>query len=128
MDIETINERTGIIVDAAMRVHTELGPGLLESAYQACLAYELRDRGLGVQKELRQPINYRGLELEEAYRLDLLVEQEIIVETKTVAKFIPIHEAQLLSYLKLSNRRVGLLINFHALHLRYGIKRMVNGL
>jgi GxxExxY protein len=128
MEIESINERTGIIVDAAMRVHSELGPGLLESAYQACLAYELRDRGLEVQKELRQPITYRGLELEEAYRIDLLVEQEIIVETKTVAKFIPIHEAQLLSYLKLSNRRVGLLINFHALHLRDGIKRMANGL
>jgi GxxExxY protein len=126
MDTNALNERTGIIVDAAMQVHSELGPGLLESAYEACLAFELTERGLHVQTQLLLPIRSKTFQLEAAYRIDLLVEHEIIVEIKAVAKFLPVHEAQLLSYLKLSNRRVGLLINFHALHLRDGLKRMVN--
>jgi len=128
MDIRALNERTGIVVDAAMRVHSELGPGLLESAYQTCFAFELRERGLGVQTELQLPVTYKGIRLEAAYRIDLLIEDQIIVETKTVAKFLSIHDAQLLSYLKLSDRRVGLLINFHAVHLRDGIRRLANRL
>jgi GxxExxY protein len=128
MDAARLNEKTGIIVDAAMRVHSELGPGLLESAYQACLACELRARGLQVETEVHLPIRYKSVQLEAAYRIDLLVEDAIIVETKTVSQFAPVHEAQLLSYLKLSDRRVGLLINFHALRLRDGIKRIANRL
>ena len=128
MDVGVLNEKAGMIVDAAMRVHSELGPGLLESAYQACLAFELQERGLTVQTEVLLPIRYKSIRLDAAYRLDLLVEDAIIVETKTVSKFLPVHDAQLLSYLKLSDRRVGLLINFHALHLRDGIRRLANRL
>jgi GxxExxY protein len=128
MDIGALNERTGMIVDAAMEVHSVLGPGLLESAYQTCLAYELRERGLKVEREVVQHVRYKSVELEEAYRIDLIVDDEIVVETKTVSKFHPVHEAQLLSYLKLSDRRVGLLINFHVVRLKHGIRRKVNHL
>jgi GxxExxY protein len=123
-----LKEVSGHVVDAAMKVHTALGPGLLESAYQACLAHELRKRGLHVVTELLLPVHYDGISIEVGYRIDLLVEDVVIVELKVVERLAPIHEAQLLSYLKLSDRRVGLLINFHVRHLRDGIKRMVNGL
>lgn len=121
-----INDVTGTVVDAAMKVHTALGPGLLESAYQACVAYELRQRGLNVQTEVPVPIVYGDVRLEVGYRIDLLVEESVVVELKAVEKLLPIHEAQLLSYLKLSDNRVGLLINFHVEHLKDGIKRRVN--
>lgn len=120
-------ERTGPIIEAAMRVHSVLGPGLLESTYETCLAHELRKRGLAVRVQVPVPLVYDGIELEVAYRLDLLVDDEIIVEVKGVTQLHPVHEAQLLTYLRLSHRRVGLLLNFHSLHLRNGIKRMVNG-
>ena len=120
-----INVRTEQIVDAAMKVHSALGPGLLESAYQACLAYELRERGLRVQEQVGVPVKYRGVELDLAYRIDLLVEGAVIVELKAVAKTIPLFNAQLFSYLKLSGCPVGLLINFHVDHLKDGIKRIV---
>ena len=123
-----INDITGAIVDAAMKVHTALGPGLLESAYEACLVYELRKRGLRVLTQVELPIIYEDVKIDAGYRLDLLVEDSVIVELKAVEALIPIFEAQLLSYLKLSNKRVGLLINFHTLHLKDGIKRMVNKL
>lgn len=122
----TINDVTGQILDAAIRVHTALGPGLLESAYQACLAHELRKRGLKVDTEVQQPIEYDGIRIDVGYRLDLLVEDLVIVELKAVDKIAPIHEAQLLSYLKLSERQVGLLINFNVLRLKDGFKRLVN--
>ena len=128
MRIDQINDCTGHVVDAAMRVHSALGPGLLESAYQACLAHELRKRGLQVLVQIPVPIIYDGVSIELAYRLDLLVDDIVIVELKTVTKLLPIHEAQLLSYLRLGRKPVGLLINFHMMHLRDGIKRMVNGL
>ena len=118
---------SGQVVDAAMMVHTALGPGLLESAYEACLAHELRLRGLEVAVQVPLPVIYRGAEVNVGYRLDLLVENEVVVELKTVRQILPIHEAQLLSYLKLSGHSTGLLINFHVLRLRDGIRRMRNG-
>ncbi len=121
-----INNITGQIIDASMKVHTVLGPGLLESAYQACLAHELRKRGLKVDVQLELPIEYDGVQLDVGYRIDLLVEDAVIVELKAVSEIQPIHEAQLLSYLKLSKKKIGLLINFHVLRLKDGIKRMAN--
>ena len=128
MNVDAINDRSGQVVVAAMRVHSALGPGLLEGAYEACLAYELRQRGLRVLAQLPLPVVYEGVRIELGYRVDLLVDDAVVVELKAVAKLLPIHEAQLLSYLKLSEYRVGLLINFHVLHLKDGIKRMVNNL
>jgi len=119
---------SGQVVDAALAVHTALGPGLLESAYEACLAYELRERGLHVRKQLPLPVVYHGVRIEVGYRIDLLVDDTVVVELKTVAKLLPIHEAQLLSYLKLGEYHIGLLINFHVPHLRDGIRRMVHRL
>ena len=118
------NEVTGQVVDSAMTVHSLMGPGLLESAYAACVAHELRARGLHVLAQVPLPVVYKGLGIDVGYRIDLLVERTVIVELKAVARVLPIHEAQLLSYLRLSGRRVGLLINFHVRHLRDGITRM----
>lgn len=126
MDRAELDARIAEIVDSAMKVHSALGPGLLESAYEACLAYELRRRGLGVRTQVPLPVLYCGMRIEAGYRIDVLVEDEIIVEVKAIAKRHPLHEAQLLSYLRLSGRRVGLLINFHELRLKDGVKRMVN--
>ncbi|MGD9722501.1 MAG: GxxExxY protein [Pirellulales bacterium] len=122
-----VNEISGHVVDAAMKVHTALGPGLLESAYEACLLHELRKRGLRVAAQSPLPICYDGLAIDVGYRLDMVVESVVVVELKAVDKLLPIHEAQLLSYLKLSGCQVGLLINFHVPRLKDGIKRMVNG-
>lgn len=123
-----INDVTGKIVDAAMKVHTALGPGLLESAYEACLTDELTKRGLTVKSQVPLPVVYEQVRLEVGYRLDLLVADSVIVEIKAVEKLLAIHEAQLLSYLKLSGIKAGLLFNFHVEHLRDGIKRRVNNL
>jgi GxxExxY protein len=120
------NRVSGDVVDAAMKVHTALGPGLLESAYLACMAHELRKRGHLVQRQLDVPLIYDGIWIEVGYRIDLLVADLVIVELKAVTRVLPIHEAQLLSYLKLSDKKVGLLINFHVPHLRHGIRRMAN--
>jgi GxxExxY protein len=119
--------RTGLVIDAAIRVHSILGPGLLESAYEACLAHELRSRGVEVLVQVPMPLVYRDLRIENAYRIDLLVDAEIVVELKTVTRMIPVHKSQLLSYLKLSGNKVGLLINFHVTRLKDGIRRVVNG-
>jgi GxxExxY protein len=124
----TINDVTGQIVDAAMKVHTALGPGLLESTYEACLAFELSKRGLHVQRQVELPVMYDGIRIEVGYRIDLLVEELVIVEVKSVAELAPIFEAQLLTHVKLSDKKVGLLINFNVVHLKDGIKRMVNNL
>ena len=110
-----------------MKVHSVLGPGLLESAYQACLAHELRSRGFEVATQVALPVIYEGQKLEVGYRIDLVVEHRVVVEVKAVEAIHPIHEAQLLSYVRLSGIPVGLLINFNVLHLRDGIKRMVDG-
>ena len=122
------NQISAIILDAAIAVHTALGPGLLESSYLACLVYELVARGLKVQTQVPLPINYRGVLIDAAYRLDLVVDDLVIIELKAVERLMPIHEAQLLSYLKLSGKRLGLLINFHVLRVKDGYKRIVNGL
>lgn len=122
-----INEITGAIVNSAMKVHSLLGPGLLESAYQACLAYELRNRSFEVATEVPLPVVYEGKKLEVGYRIDLVVQHQVVVEVKSVDALHPIHEAQLLSYIRLSGMNVGLLVNFNVLHLRNGIKRMVDG-
>ena len=126
MNINEINVRSGQVVDAAMKVHSVLGPGLLESAYEACLAYELRKRGLTVSVQVPLPVAYERMRLDLGYRIDLLVDDVVVVECKAATKLLPIHEAQLLSYLKLSKHRVGLLVNFHSVHLKDGIKRMMN--
>ena len=120
-----LNQITGSIVDAAMKVHTALGPGLLESVYEKCLKHELTKRGFHVQSQLWLPVIYDGIEME-GYKIDLLVEEQVIVELKVVEQIIEVHKAQLLSYLKLADKRVGLLINFNVVHLRDGIRRLAN--
>jgi len=122
-----INKITEAIIGAAMRVHSVLGPGLLEKAYTMCLAHELRKAGFNVQVEVDLPVFYEGVRIEIGYRADLIVNDLVIVELKCVEKIIPVHQAQIISYLRLSKKRVGLLINFHVLHLRDGIKRFVEG-
>lgn len=120
-----LNIITGKIIDAAMKVHTALGPGLLESAYEACLIHELKKIGLKVLSQVALPVCYDGIQIELGYRIDLLVQDIVIVELKAVDKVNPVHQAQLLSYLRLSNKPVGLLINFNTMHLRDGIKRII---
>ena len=123
-----INQISAEIIDAAMKVHTALGPGLLESAYEACLLHELRKRGLKVLSQVGLPVVYDQITIDVGYRFDLLVEDCVMVELKAIDKLAPIHAAQLLTYLKLSGIKVGLLINFNVLHLKDGLKRMVNKL
>jgi GxxExxY protein len=115
------------IITAAMKVHSELGPGLLESAYQACLQFELREARVRSEAQVGLPVIYRGNRLELGYRMDLLVEDLVVVEIKSVDGISPVHQAQVISYLKLSGKSIGLLINFNVVHLRDGIKRFVNG-
>jgi len=119
------NEISGVIIDAAMKVHSALGPGLLESAYAVCLRHELIKRGLKVASEVPVPVVYDGIKLEAGYKLDLLVEDTVVVELKAIEALAPIHQAQIISYLKLAGKPIGLLINFHSLHLKDGIKRFV---
>ena len=118
-----INDITGKILGCAFKVHTALGPGLLESAYHRCLAYELEKAGLQVESELALPIVYDGLKIDAAYRVDFRVEKTMLVEIKAVETVLPVHHAQLLSYLQLSGLRVGLLLNFNVPHMLDGIKR-----
>jgi GxxExxY protein len=117
---------TGGIISSAMQVHSALGPGLLESAYEACLCYELRQRGHNVASQVPLPVIYGGVHIDAGYRLDIVVDDTVIVELKAIEKLLPIHHAQLLSYLKLSGLGVGLIINFHELHLCDGIRRLMN--
>ena len=121
-----INEISGIVIDAALEVHTALGPGLLESTYEACLKYELASRNIKTISQLELPVSYKNNTIESGYRIDLLVEDQLIVELKAIDKILPIHEAQLLSYLKMSNLKVGLLLNFNVTRLKNGIKRLAN--
>jgi GxxExxY protein len=115
------------VITSAMRVHTALGPGLLESTYTACLQYELTQAGFRSAVQVGLPVVYRQVKLELGYRMDLLVEDLVVVEVKSVDGISPVHQAQLLSYLKLSGKSIGLLINFNVVHLKDGIKRFVNG-
>jgi GxxExxY protein len=123
-----INRITGLVIRASMKVHSLLGPGLFESAYTVCLRYELQRSGLLVRTEVPMPIEYDGVKLSAGYRADLIVERQVLVELKAVAKLMPVHELQLLSYLRLSGYRVGLLLNFHQQHMRDGIRRFANRL
>jgi GxxExxY protein len=122
------NEVARTVVDAAIKVHTSLGPGLLESVYEACLAHELGQRGHRVERQLSLPVHYDGMTVEAGLRLDLLVEQRLVVELKAVEVLLPIHTAQLLTYLKLGNYPLGLLLNFNVAHMKDGIKRLANGM
>ena len=122
----TENEITEKIIGCAIKVHKNLGPGLLESAYQECLFYELNNEGLNVEKEKALPLIYEEVKLECGYRLDLLVENKIIVEIKSVEALNDIHLAQVLTYLKINNSKIGLLINFNVLQLVKGVKRVIN--
>ncbi|MFY9256257.1 MAG: GxxExxY protein [Fuerstiella sp.] len=120
------DQLTRQVIGLAMKVHSALGPGLLESAYEACLVHELRKHELKHQSQVELPINYDGVEIHAGYRLDILVENQLIIELKAVSSITDVHRAQLLSYLKLSNIKVGLLINFHVPQLKQGIVRLVN--
>ncbi|MAT64704.1 MAG: GxxExxY protein [Gammaproteobacteria bacterium] len=122
------NRISSEIVDAAIEVHRHLGPGLLEKIYQEALAYELDLRGLSVKREVSLRANYKGLEFDSVYRLDMLVHDKVVVELKVVETILPVHEAQLLSYLRLLNKRLGMLINFHTPLVKQGIKRVANNL
>jgi GxxExxY protein len=124
----TENEIARAIVDAAYKVHSTLGPGLLESVYEAALAYELEQRGLAVAKQVPVPVAYGEVRLGEGFRADLIVEDKVIVELKAVEEVLPVHKKQLLTYLRLADKRLGLLINFGALLIKDGITRVVNRL
>ena len=123
---DRLDQITRQIIGAAIEVHKAIGPGLLESAYQACLAFELRQRGLRVDEQVPLPVVYKDVRLDCGYRLDLLVEDSVIVEIKAVEQLCSIHDAQLLSYLRIAHKQVGLLINFHNRVLKDGLKRIVN--
>lgn len=116
------------IIGCAIEVHKGIGPGLLESAYVECLCFELSQAGLSFERQVPLPVIYKGVSLDCGYRLDLIVEGQIILEIKAVDRIIPIHEAQLLSYLRMLDKRVGLILNFHSTVLKNGIKRIVNNL
>jgi GxxExxY protein len=123
----TAQQVSHAVITAAMKVHTELGPGLLESTYIACLQYELVSAGIRSASQVGLPVVYHGVRLELGYRMDLVVEDLVIVEVKSVEGISPVHQAQIISYLKLSGKSIGLLINFNVVHLKDGIRRFVNG-
>lgn len=121
----TINELSKLILKYAFKVHTQLGPGLLESAYKECLHYELTQNGIYSEKEKPMPLYYEKIKMDVGYRVDLMIERRIIVEIKCIESFTDVHTAQVLTYLKLSNCRVGLLLNFKTASLKHGIKRLI---
>ena len=123
---ERLDLLTEKIIGFGIDVHRALGPGLLESAYEECLCYELSEAGVGFTRQTHLPVAYKNVKLDCGYRMDILVDESVIVEVKTVTQLIPIHTAQLLSYLKMSGMRVGLLLNFHVPVLKTGLKRIVN--
>jgi GxxExxY protein len=123
----TAQQVSHAVITAAMKVHSELGPGLLESTYGACLQFDLADVGVRSAAQVGLPVVYRGVKLELGYRMDLVVEDLVIVEIKSVEGISPVHQAQIISYLKLSGKSIGLLINFNVVHLKDGIRRFVNG-
>jgi GxxExxY protein len=125
-NMKTENELSNIVIGKSIEVHKCLGPGLLESAYRECLYYEILNSGLNVEKEKPMPIVYKEMKLDHGYRIDLLVESKVVVELKTVEAFTDVHLAQVLTYLRLGNYRLGLLINFHVSLLKNGIKRIIN--
>jgi len=125
MNLEAIGRE---IVDSAVRVHMHVGPGMLEGAYEACIEYELCKRSLAVRKQVPMPLRYDDITLDIGYRLDLLVEDAVVIELKSVPRLLPVHMAQLLSYLRAGDYRLGFLLNFNTVHMRDGIQRVVNRL
>jgi GxxExxY protein len=123
----TPNEAARIVIGAALRVHSALGAGVLESTYDACFYYELTKAGLRFEHQVHLPVVYEGVELSAAYRVDFIVESCLVVEIKYVERVLPVHRAQLLSYLKLSGHKLGLLLNFNVAHMRNGVHRVING-
>jgi GxxExxY protein len=123
---EKTNRLSSVIVDSALTVHRTLGPGLLERVYEQCMIHELTLRGIKIESQVHLPVDYKGLRIAEALRIDILVEGIIVIEVKAVEAILPVHEAQLLTYLKLSNHRLGLLINFNSPLIKDGIKRIAN--
>ena len=123
---ECTENLTQLIIGGAIEVHRHVGPGLLESAYEECLCHELSQRGLSLRRQVDLPVSYKGIKLDCGYKMDLVVEDKVVLELKAVDQLLPIHSAQLLTYLKLSGKRVGLLLNFHAPILTKGIKRLLN--
>ena len=121
-----LNDISGKIIELAIKVHSALGPGMLEGAYEACLMFELMNAGLKAESQLKLPIVYRGNKIDAGYRIDVLVEDSVIIELKAIDRLLPVHEAQLLSYLRMSNLKLGLLLNFNNKLLRDGIRRVVN--
>jgi len=124
--MNTIDAIAAEVVDSAFKVHKELGPGLLESAYEACLEHELKKRGFAVERQKAQPVHYDGIVIDAGYRIDLLVDDLIIIELKAVVELAPIHHAQLMTYLKLSRKSLGFLINFNVPLIKNGIRRVAN--
>jgi GxxExxY protein len=124
----TENEVGDAIIASAMKLHSALGPGLLEGAYETCMFYELEQRRVPVRRQLLIPIRYENLTIDNGYRIDLLVANKVVVELKAIEAILPVHRGQLLSYLKLGHFKLGYLLNFHVAHMRDGIFRMVNGL
>ncbi|MFZ2324620.1 MAG: GxxExxY protein [Ignavibacteriaceae bacterium] len=127
MSKEQINKLSGIILDCSIEVHKNLGPGLLESVYEVCLCKELSLKGIQFLRQVSLPVYYKGESLNAEYKIDILVENEIVIELKSVEQMHPVYEAQLLTYLKLANKKLGLLINFNVPRLIDGYKRMLNG-
>ena len=128
MNADHLNDLSKKVIGAAIEVHRVLGPGLLESAYEECLAFELGKLAVIVERQVRLPIRYKDLIIDDAYRIDLIVERELILEVKCVDELEPVHTAQLLTYLKMSGARLGLILNFKAEVMKLGVKRVVNGL
>jgi len=124
--MNSIDNTAAAIVDSAFKVHTKLGPGLLESAYEACLAHELKKRGMKVDRQIPQPVHYDDITIDVGYRIDLLVNDSVIIELKAVEQVLPIHNAQLMTYLRLSGQTLGFLINFNTVLIKNGIKRVAN--
>lgn len=125
-EFDELNKLSRVIVDSIYQVHKIMGPGLLERVYQKCLCVELSKRGLNNKEEVEIPLTYKDININANYRIDILVENKIILELKSVEKILPIHEAQLLTYLKLSNNKLGFLVNFNVKYIKEGLKRMVN--
>lgn len=123
--IQDINVLTNKVLGLAFEVHTQLGAGLLESTYESCLFYELKDNNINVERQKKLPIIYKGIQLETDYRIDLLIDNQLIIELKSVEALQPVHSAQLLTYMKLSNLKYGLLLNFNVPHFKQGIKRFI---
>lgn len=124
---QDVNVITKEVIGSCIEVHRSLGPGLLESIYEECLSYELIQRGLNVERQRSLPVTYKGRQLDTSYRVDLIVADQVVVEIKAVESLLPIHEAQILTYLRLTKLRVGLLVNFNVPSLRLGLKRIING-